>query len=146
MNDQELRTKIEQLSDKVIAIEQPLRNRYFLPCESQDAHEICRFLFEEIRARFVIATAIDSDDCYEILYHFAYDELGAVIHVKAYIRDRENPSIESIATFLPAAEWIEREMHDVLGIAFANHPRMKRLILADDWPDGVYPLRKEAKT
>ncbi|MBN1125452.1 MAG: NADH-quinone oxidoreductase subunit C [Sedimentisphaerales bacterium] len=145
MNDQELRDEIEKMSNKLIAIEQPLRNRYFLSCESQNAHDVCRFLFEDVRARFVIATAIDSDDCYEILYHFAYDELGTIIHIKAHIRDRENPSIESIAPFLPGAEWIEREIHDVMGIVFVNHPRLERLILADDWPDGVYPLRKEAK-
>jgi Ni,Fe-hydrogenase III component G len=88
---------------------------------------------------------IDSDNYFEILYHFAYDELGLVITVKSLIRDKENPSTESIATFLPGAEWIEREMHDVAGVEFKNHPDMRRLILADDWPDGVYPLRKEVK-
>ncbi|MHA1469845.1 MAG: NADH-quinone oxidoreductase subunit C, partial [Candidatus Asgardarchaeia archaeon] len=38
-----------------------------------------------------------------------------------------------------------REIHDVLGIDFKNHPNLERLILADDWPEGVYPLRKEYK-
>jgi Ni,Fe-hydrogenase III component G len=68
-----------------------------------------------------------------------------VVTVKAFIRDRENPAIESIAPFLPGAEWIEREVHDELGIDFKNHPDLRRLILADDWPEGVYPLRKEVK-
>jgi Ni,Fe-hydrogenase III component G len=65
--------------------------------------------------------------------------------VKAFIRDRENPSIESITPLIPAAEWIEREIHDILGIEIKNHPNMRRLILADDWPEGVYPLRKDFK-
>jgi formate hydrogenlyase subunit 5 len=46
---------------------------------------------------------------------------------------------------MPAAEWIEREIQDLLGIRFDGHPNPKRLILADDWPEGVYPLRKDFK-
>ena len=146
MNDQELRERIEQIGDKLHAIEQPLQNRYYLPCESEQVYDVCRYLFEDLQARFVIATAIDADNCFEVLYHFAYDSLGVMINVKAFIRDRENPQVESITPFLPGAEWIEREMHDLVGIHFNNHPRLERLILADDWPEGEYPLRKEAKT
>ena len=143
MNQEELENKLSEIKDKLIAIEHRPANRIFLMCEGENNYEVCKFLLEEVTARFVIATCIDSDDCYEILYHFSYDQTGCVISVKAFIRDRENPSIESIAPFLPAAEWIEREMHDVFGVDFKNHPNLERLILADDWPEGVYPLRKE---
>jgi Ni,Fe-hydrogenase III component G len=104
---------------------------------------VCKFLFEDLALRFVIVTGIDSDDCFEVLYHFANDETGHFVTVKAFIRDRENPSIESVSPFIPGAEWIEREVHDILGIEIKNHPNMKRLILHDDWPEGVYPLRKD---
>jgi Ni,Fe-hydrogenase III component G len=46
---------------------------------------------------------------------------------------------------IPGAEWIEREIHDILGIEIKHHPNMRRLVLADDWPEGVYPLRKDLK-
>jgi len=142
MNDQELRGQIETLKDRLTGLEQPLRTRYYLTCEAEQVYEICRFLFEDIRARFVIATVIDNDDNYEIVYHFAFDELGTVINVQAFLRDRDHPTVASITPFLPGAEWIEREMHDLMGIHFEGHPRLERLILADDWPEGVYPLRK----
>jgi len=142
MNQEELNNKLSEIEDKLIATEQTTDNRTFLLCEAENAYAINKFLLEDVRARFVIATCIDSDDCYEILYHFSYDEIGWVITVKAFIRDRENPAIQSITPFLPAAEWIEREMHDIMGINFKNHPNLRRLILADDWPDGVYPERK----
>ena len=145
MNQQELNDKLSEIKDKLIAIERPAENRVFLSCEAENNYAINKFLFEDVPARFVIATGIDSDDCFEVLYHFSYDETGCVITVKAFIRDREQPAIESIAPFLPAAAWIEREIHDILGIDFKNHPNMRRLILADDWPEGVYPLRKEVK-
>jgi len=145
MNQEELNQKLNEIKDKLIAIEQRPNNRIFLLCEAENSYEVNKYLFEQVQARFVIATAIDSDNYFEILYHYSYDQTGCVITVNTFIRDRENPAIESIAQFLPGASWIEREMHDEFGIEFKNHPDMRRLILADDWPDGVYPLRKEAK-
>ncbi|MBA7563705.1 Formate hydrogenlyase subunit 5 [subsurface metagenome] len=144
MNQQQLNNRLEEIKDKVITIERTADNRIYLPCEAENSYAVNKFLFEDVPLRFVIATGIDSDDCFEILYHYAYDPIGCVVTVKAFIRDRENPAIESIAPFLPAAEWIEREIHDILGIDFKNHPDMRRLILSDDWPEGVYPLRKDA--
>ena len=145
MNQEELNNKISEIKDKLTAVEQPADNRIWLTCEAENSYAVNKFLFEDIGARFCIATGIDSDDCFEVLYHYAYDETGCVITLKAFIRDREKPAIESITPFLPGAEWIEREIHDILGIDFKNHPNMRRLILADDWPDGVYPMRKEVK-
>lgn len=142
MNQQELKDRLAEIKDKLTDIQQPLDDRIFLSCEAENAYAVNKFLFEDVPLRFVIATGVDSDNCFEVLYHYAYDELGYVITVKAFIRDRENPAIESIAPFLPGAEWIEREIHDILGIDFKNHPNLRRLILADDWPEGVYPLRK----
>ena len=146
MNKQELLEKISEIEDKVIAIEEAGERRIYLPCESENAYDVCRFLFEDAGCRFTIVTGIDAESCFEVLYHFAYDQTGHFVTVKAFIRDRENPSIESITPGIPGAEWIEREIHDILGIEFKNHPNMRRLILADDWPEGVYPLRKDAKS
>jgi Ni,Fe-hydrogenase III component G len=145
MNREELNTKLQEIKDKLTGIEATSDNRIFLLCEAENAYDVSKFLLKDVPTRFVIVTGIDSDDCFELLYHFSYDQLGCVITVKAFIRDRENPAIESITPLLPGAEWIEREIHDVLGINFRNHPNLRRLILSDDWPEGAYPLRKEVK-
>jgi len=146
MNQEELKNRLEEIKDKITAIEQTTHVRVYLSCEAQNAPAVCKFLSQELGCRFVICSCIDADDWFEVLYHFSYDRSGFIITVKAFIRDRENPTVESVTPFLQGAEWIEREMHDVMGINFKNHPNMKRLILADDWPEGVYPERKEAKT
>jgi len=143
MTYEQLKEKINSISERLIKVEQTSPKRFYLLCESENAYIINKFIFEDLKARFVIATGIDSDNCYEVIYHFAYDQLGAFINVKAFIRDRNKPQIESIAPFIPGAEWIEREIHDTFGIEFNNHPNMKRLILADNWPDGKHPLKKD---
>ena len=145
MNREELKSRISEIEDKLIEVRQTTPNRMYLLCESENGPAVCKFLYKELGCRFVIASGVDADNWYEILYHFSYDQLGIVITVKAFIRDRENPAVESITPFVPSAEWIEREIHDLLGIEIRNHPDMRRLILADDWPEGVYPLRKEVK-
>ena len=148
MNQEELNSKLSEIKDKLFAVESGKSragsdNRIYLSCESENSYAVNKFLFEDVPLRFVTATGVDSDDCFEVLYHYAYDQTSCVITLKAFIRDREKPSIESIAPFLPAAEWIEREIHDILGIEFNNHPDMRRLILADDWPEGVFPMRRK---
>ena len=143
MEQEELKNRLLEIKRELIDIEQTTDNRIFLLCEASNAYGVARFLFEELSLRFVIVTGIDSDDCFEMLYHFSNDQTGCMVTVKAFIRDREKPSIESITPFVPAAEWIEREIHDVLGIHFEHHPDLRRLILFDDWPEGVYPLRKD---
>ena len=144
MNQEQLNKKLSEIEDKLIGIERPAENRIYLCCEAENSFDVNKFLFEDVHARFVVATGIDSEDCFEIIYHYSYDQTGCVINIKTFIRDRDKPEIESITPLLPAAEWIEREIHDILGINFKNHPNLKRLILADDWPEGVYPLRKDA--
>ena len=145
MQQEELKNRLSEIKDKLIRIEETTETRIYLLCEAANAHTVNKFLFEELSLRFAIITGIDADDCFEVLYHYANDESGCFVTVKAFIRDRDKPAIESITPFVPGAEWIEREVHDILGIDFVNHPNLRRLILADDWPEGVYPLRKEVK-
>ncbi|MFH1371371.1 MAG: NADH-quinone oxidoreductase subunit C [Planctomycetota bacterium] len=145
MDRAQLIDKLDQIREKLEGIEQTKDNRFYLLCEAENSFAVNRFLFEDMKCRFVIATAIDAVHCYEVLYHFAHDQTGCFLTVKTFIRDKEKPGVESIAQFIPGAMWIEREMHDLMGIEFRNHPDMRRLILADDWPEGVYPLRKKPK-
>lgn len=146
MQQNELDRQLSPIQDKLTGIERRADNRVFLPCEAENVYEVCRFLFRELGLRFVISTGIDAQDCFEVLHHFSDDESGSIITVKAFLRNRGSPELDSITPLIPGAEWTEREMHDLLGIKFRNHPNLERLILADDWPEGVYPLRKEVQT
>jgi len=138
-----LNNKLEEIKDKLTSIEHTTEKRIYLVCESENNFDITKYMLEKLGCRFIIATCIDADNWFEILYHFAYDSLGCIITVRSIIRDRDKPVVESITPMITAAEWIEREIHDVMGIEFNNHPNMKRLILADDWPEGVYPMRNK---
>ena len=55
--------------------------------------------------------------------------------------DRNNPEIETICDIWRTAELLEREVFDLFGVKFINHPDLRRLLLTDDWVG--YPLRKD---
>jgi NADH-quinone oxidoreductase subunit C len=86
-------------------------------------------------------TGIEVRDGIEVNYHVCFDGDTLVITLSA-LAPWPEPSLESVAQDIPGALWIEREIHDILGVSFTGHPDMRRLVLPDDWPEGVYPLRK----
>jgi Ni,Fe-hydrogenase III large subunit/Ni,Fe-hydrogenase III component G len=77
-----------------------------------------------------------------LIHTFAFDADHAAVVLRT-AAPAADPVFDSITPDIPSAGWSEREYQDLLGMRFTGHPKPKRLILADDWPDGVYPLRKE---
>lgn len=120
------------------------RRRIYIDVEPEHLVEVAGAVHREFGARFSIATGIDMATHFEVLYHFAFEDeppLGFFVSVRVRL-DHDRPSVDSITAVVPAAEWIEREMAELLGIEFRNHPDPRRLLLSEDWPEGVHPLRR----
>lgn len=143
MKREELINKIKsELGNKAVNWHDKSPKRIYIDIKPQDIISVAKYFHEDIKARFNIASGIHTANGFEILYHFSPDKHGIVFSIRVYL-DKKNPEIDSIAPFLKAAEWIEREMWELLGINFKGHPNLKRLLLADDWPEGEYPLRRD---
>jgi NADH:ubiquinone oxidoreductase subunit C len=78
----------------------------------------------------------------EILYHFTLEDINLLISLRVRL-EKPNLEVESLAPLFEAANWVEREIHELLGINFKGHPDLRMLLLPDDWPRGVYPLRQD---
>ncbi|HEX7585218.1 MAG TPA: NADH-quinone oxidoreductase subunit C [Prolixibacteraceae bacterium] len=85
-------------------------------------------------------TAVDFTTHMTVVYHLESTEFRHLIVLKSMLSDRENPKIDSLTALYPTAEFLEREVFDLFGIRFNNHPNLKRLFLEDDYG---YPLRKD---
>jgi Ni,Fe-hydrogenase III component G len=106
--------------------------------------EIADFLFNILKWRFIIASAMETNQGIEILYHFSNDQSGLILNLRV-ILDKEKPEIESLTCLFEAANWIEREMHEIIGIHFLHHPNLEKLISDGNWAEGVYPYRRDMK-
>ena len=82
----------------------------------------------------------DRRDHFLLSYPFA-GEVVVVLQVKL---DREKPEVPSLAPVVPGAIVYEREIHDLFGIVPLEHPDLRRQVLPEGWPQGLYPLRKDA--
>lgn len=86
-------------------------------------------------------TGVDINQKLGVVYHLQSTELRHIIVLKVFADGRENPIIDTVSDIWRTAEYFEREIYDMLGIQFANHPDMRRLFLEDDFMG--FPLRKD---
>lgn len=118
-------------------------NRIYVDIGGEDLVEFSKYIFKELKARFIIASGVDTPRGeVEILYHFDFFQLPQVFSLRVFLK-KPKLEIDSITPVILGAQWIEREIHELLGINFKNHPDLKHLLLPDDWPKGNYPLRRD---
>ena len=145
MNRQEiLQTLKERFPEDVTGVYEKSAKRVYVEIKPNAIVEMAQFLFKEIGARFNIASGVDARNHMEILYHFTEEDIDLVISLRVHL-PKTKLEIDSLTPVFTAAQWIEREMHELLGINFLGHPELKPLLLPEDWPEGVYPLRKDYK-
>lgn len=132
----------ERFGDRILKSEKKSPKRIYIDVYPKEIVDITRFLFKELGLRFNIASGVDDFDGIEVLYHFSYDQSGVVVTVRVILKDKDNPHIDTITTVTRSAWWIEREIHELFGVEFDGNGDMRPLLLPDDWPKGVYPMRK----
>jgi NADH-quinone oxidoreductase subunit C len=106
--------------------------------------ELCRFLKDEEKfIRLSAVTAVDwhpAEPRFEVVYHLHSIERNKRIRVKCRLSGK-NPEIDSATAVWTGANWYEREVYDMFGITFRNHPNLVRILNPTDWEG--FPLRKD---
>ncbi|HXH32170.1 MAG TPA: NADH-quinone oxidoreductase subunit C [Bacteriovoracaceae bacterium] len=88
-------------------------------------------------------TGVDYLEHMHVSYIFANFDVNASREfiLKVKITDRINGNVDSLVSLYPAANFLEREVYDMFGIMFNNHPDLRRILCPDDWLG--WPLRKD---
>ena len=143
------RERLNQLKEKfdsaVVRADLPSERQLFVWVQPAAVKEVCQYVFRDLDARYVISIGADDrpfSGGFVVAHDFAFDKDHVLCSVLAQLPGDE-PRIESISGVVPAANWAEREMRDLVGIECAGHPYPKRLVLPDGWPEDVHPLRKD---
>ena len=133
-----------RFTDDIIDIFDKSAKRVYIEIKPQSITKVAKYIFKDLGARFNIASGVDVRHHMEILYHFTIEDINLLISFRVKLQ-KPKLEVDSLAHIFEGANWIEREIHELLGINFKGHPDLRRLLLSDEWPEGVYPLRKDYK-
>jgi NADH-quinone oxidoreductase subunit C len=96
---------------------------------------------EEMQFDFLFCiSGVDYGTDLGVVYHMRSTIFDHVVVLKTRTSDRKNPQVDSLTDIWHSAEFLEREVYDLLGIKFTNHPDLRRLFLDNSWG---FPLRKD---
>jgi len=120
------------------------RNELTLEIAPPKIVSVCGFLkYDQNFVRLSSLTVVDRDPMeprFEVVYHLHSVEHNQRIRLKCRLHG-EDPVIESVTSVWRGAGWYEREVFDLFGIRFLNHPDLRRILMPDDWEG--HPLRKD---
>ncbi len=84
-------------------------------------------------------TAVDNPDCFTMIYYFKSIPHAGSLTIKVDL-PKTKPNIDSLVPLFAGADWLEREVYDLMGIKFNGHPDLRRILLPEEWEG--HPLRK----
>ena len=133
----ELNTKINSSKIK--------HDQIYLNIDSNDIIDVILFLKNNENTNFkqlIDITAVDypaNEKRFKLVYLILSHEFNVRILIDCFINENEIPP--SLTKIYPAANWMEREVFDMYGIQFKNHPDLRRILT--DYNFNGYPLRKD---
>ncbi|RAV98395.1 NADH-quinone oxidoreductase subunit C [Pseudochryseolinea flava] len=115
---------------------------------AEDLLAVCEILQRNPATYFDMLSCITGIDngaeanTMEVVYNLYSIPFNLHLMLKVVL-PRENPRVESVSGIWKTADWLEREVFDMYGIQFLNHPDLRRILMPADWEG--YPLRKDYK-
>jgi Ni,Fe-hydrogenase III component G len=142
MNSETIIEKIKSnIQDKIQEIALAAPRRIQVKVSREQLNAVLAYLKEQFGYTHLgTISGVDLGENFEVVYHLS--DAVSTINVRI-LTLRSDPRIPSICGVIPGAILYERELQDMFGLVVENIPDPRPLLLADDWPAGVYPLRKD---
>jgi NADH-quinone oxidoreductase subunit C len=108
--------------------------------------EACTQLRDDAQTKFNFLSDVTCLDLYpedprfEVAYHLLSHSRKERVRLKVQLRG-DDPTLESITSVWPAANFFEREIFDLFGVRFSGHPNLRRILMPENWEG--HPLRKD---
>ncbi len=137
-----LETAVILLADVTIAKIEPEENRVDLVVTADNVVGAVEKLLDTEWGYLASITGLDpsiDDPNLEVLYQLCSGPVVLTLRVPV---SKEDASVPTLCNLLPSASFFERELIEMFGVNVLGTPDPSRLFLPDEWPAGVYPLRK----
>jgi NADH-quinone oxidoreductase subunit C len=132
----------EKFADEIVTIESPY-NFLTVTLKADRIIEIIRFLYDQEKYQYLTTlSGIHYPDLKSIVVMYQLHNLSQNkrIRLKIYLPE-DKPSVPTLTTVFPAANWMERETYDFFGVNFEGHPNLIRILNVEEMT--IFPLRKE---
>ena len=144
MTGPELLTSLSQLFGKKIQERVEFRGETTFVIDAPDLREVAQFCKEELSFDYLLDIAsVDNfgeEPRFEIVYELY--SMTLAVHLRLKVRVSEDlPAVDTLSDLWPTANWHEREIWDMMGLRFNNHPDLRRILMWEGYP--YFPLRKE---
>ena len=125
-----------------------MRRSLWVTVEREKLKNIVEYLIEiaDEFPHFCVMSASDLDDEIEVNYHFTIgygkklEEIPITVKLRA---PKDDLNVDSITDLIPAAVFSEREIREMMGVEFTGLADTRHLFLTTDFPEGVYPWRRD---
>lgn len=143
--ENEIVTKVQKkLKENVLETRIPRERRISLHVKREAFKEAVKYLVDQLEfTHLSTITVTDLEDKIELIYHLAWK--GSIELSLKIIISSEKPKVPTITDIIPGAVLYEREVRDVMGVTFEGHPDLSPLILPEEWPEDLHPLKKRYK-
>jgi Ni,Fe-hydrogenase III component G len=138
--------KVEELlKEWTVDVQKPFENRVDITIKPENFLAVIQTLIDAHWGYISAITGVDrpneegDDGAVEVLYQIP--EGAAILTLRVFL-PYKNPVIDSVCGLIPSVTLYERELIEMFGVIINNTPNTEHLLLPDEWPEGVYPLRK----
>ena len=144
MTGADLLTSLEKMLGEKLQRKIEFRSETTFVILAADLREVAKFCRDELGMDYLLdITSIDNfgeEPRFEIVYEIY--SMPFAIHLRLKLSVSEDQGeVPTVSDIWPTANWHEREIYDMMGIRFADHPDLRRILMWDGYP--YFPLRKE---
>ncbi len=144
MTGPELLTSLSKLFGAKIQEQIEFRGETTFIIAAGDIREIAKFCKEELSFDYLLdISSVDNfgeEPRFEVVYELY--SMTLAVHLRLKVRLSEDaPNLDTVSDIWPTANWHEREIWDMMGLRFNNHPDLRRILMWEGYP--YFPLRKE---
>lgn len=144
MSASSLVQKVRDRFSGVILAEDEFRGEHSFTVSAVQIHDICLFCRDGLGFDYLIdISSLDhfgDEPRFEMVYELYSIAEGVHLRLKCAVDD-DTVEVPTVSDIWPTADWHEREVFDMMGIRFAGHPDLRRILMWDGYP--YYPLRKD---
>ncbi len=144
MTGPELLASLSRLFGEKIKSQTSFRDETTFTIAREHLHEVAKFCRDELSFDYLIdITSVDNfgeEPRFEVVYELYSMTMSVHLRLKLAVSE-DDPTVDTVSDIWPTANWHEREIFDMMGLRFNDHPDLRRILMWDGYP--YFPLRKE---